>query len=85
MPEGKLCNKKPIETEEELQALLADTRGQQYYEELQELEVDKAALWKALQNTCKSRTKTWLEMCAHCGMCADSCFLYLVNNRDPFQ
>jgi Fe-S oxidoreductase len=85
MPEGKLCNKKPIETEEELQALLADTRGQQYYEEMKELEVDKAALWKTLQNTCKSRTKTWLEMCAHCGMCADSCFLYLVNNRDPKQ
>ena len=29
--------------------------------------------------------KTWLEICAHCGMCADSCFLYLINDCDPEQ
>jgi Fe-S oxidoreductase len=85
MPEGVLCNKKPVETPEQLQALLADTQGKKYYEELNELEVDSAALWKTLQNTCKSRLRTWLEICAHCGMCADSCFLYMVNNKDPKQ
>ena len=85
MPEGALCNKKPVETEEQLQALLADTQGKQYYEEMNELEVDTNALWKTLQNTCKSRLRTWLEICAHCGMCADSCFLYFVNNKDPKQ
>ena len=85
MPEGILCNKKPVETQEELQALLADNRGQKYYEEMNELEVDWAALWETLQKTCKSRMRTWLEICAHCGMCADSCFFYLVNNRDPRQ
>ena len=57
MPEGKLCNKQPVDTAEQLQALLADTRGQQYYEELKDLEVDKAALWKTLQNTCKRSSK----------------------------
>lgn len=31
------------------------------------------------------RTKTWLDLCAHCGPCADSCFLYSVNGRDPKQ
>ena len=85
MPEGTLCNKKTVDTEEQLQALLADTRGVQYYQELNELEVDRKALWNTIQKTCKSRMRTWLEICAHCGMCADSCFLYIANNRDPKQ
>jgi len=85
MPEGVLCNKKPVENREQLQALLDDGRGIIYYQEMNELEVDKTALWKSIQNTCKSRIRTWLEICAHCGMCADSCYLYTVNNRDPKQ
>lgn len=85
MPEGILCNKKPIENEEELKALLSDTGGKRYYEEMKAIDVDSELLWKTIGNTLKSRTKTWLEICAHCGMCADSCFLYLVNDRDPKQ
>ncbi len=85
MPEGIFCNKKPIETEEELTALLGDTSGTQYYHEMKELDVDSKLLWTTVQNTCKSRIRTWLEICARCGMCADSCFLYLVNDRDPEQ
>ncbi|MEW6265625.1 MAG: sulfate respiration complex iron-sulfur protein HmcF [Thermodesulfobacteriota bacterium] len=83
MPEGTLCNKTPVTTLEQLQALLADARGQKYYEEMTKLEVDRQKLSTALQNTCKSRMRTWLEICARCGLCADSCFLYLANNRDP--
>lgn len=85
MPEGILCNKKPIENEEELKALLSDTGGKRYYEEMKAIDVDSELLWETIGNTLKSRTKTWLEICAHCGMCADSCFLYLVNDRDPKQ
>lgn len=85
MPEGKLCNKIPVTTKEQLDALLADTRGRQYYEEMKALDVDVAKLQTSLKNTLKSRTRTWLEMCAHCGLCADSCFLYQVNGRDPKQ
>ena len=85
MPEGKFANKKPIETEEELKALLGDKGGKQYYAEMKELEVDTKALWATIQKTMKSRLKTWLEICAHCGLCADSCFLYLVNDHDPKQ
>ena len=51
MPEGKFCNKKPVETEEELKALLGDTGGKQYYEEMKSLEVDQGLLWKTIQNT----------------------------------
>lgn len=85
MPEGKFCNKKPVETPEGVNELLSDTSGNVYYKEMKELDVDSDLLWKTIQNTCKSRTKTWLEICAHCGMCAESCFLYQVNGRDPKQ
>jgi len=85
MPEGIYCNKRPITNEDDLKALLSDTRGKKYYEEMLSLDVDREKLWDNIQKTCKSRTKTWLEVCAHCGLCADSCFLYLVNDRDPKQ
>mmetsp|Transcript_22182 Transcript_22182/g.10603 ORF Transcript_22182/g.10603 Transcript_22182/m.10603 type:complete len:461 (-) Transcript_22182:361-1743(-) len=85
MPEGKLCNKQPINTEEDLRTLLADKSGKQYYEEMNHLEVDTAKLKLTLDNTFRSRLKTWLEICAHCGLCAESCLLYLANNKDPKQ
>jgi Fe-S oxidoreductase len=85
MPEGTLCNKQTVDTLEQLQALLNDRRGERYYEEMKSLEVEKKALWATIQKTCKSRIRTWLEICAHCGLCADSCFLYTVNNKDPKQ
>ncbi len=85
MPEGKYCNKIPVDTPEGVNELLSDTSGNQYYEEMKSLDVDTDLLWKTIQNTCKTRIRTWLEICAHCGMCADSCFLYQVNKRDPKQ
>ncbi len=85
MPEGTLCNKKPINTEEDLHTLLADKSGKLYYQEMTEMDVDREKLWATIQKTFKSRMKTWLEICAHCGLCADSCFLYLANNKDPKQ
>ena len=30
-----------------------------------------------------ARFKAWLEICAHCGMCADSCFFYTAHDKDP--
>jgi len=85
MPEGIYCNKRPVNTEEDLKALLSDTRGTKYYEEMLSLEVDREKLWSSIQKTCKSRMRTWLDVCARCGLCADSCFLYLVNDRVPTQ
>ncbi len=52
---------------------------------MEQLDVDGNALWATIQKTMKSRTKTWLEICAHCGLCADSCFLYQVNDCVPEQ
>lgn len=85
MPEGTLCNKQPVTTKEQLDALLADKTGKIYYEEMQHLDVDTEKLAETLQATCKSRIRTWLEICAHCGLCADSCFFYLANGKDPTQ
>ena len=49
MPEGILCNKKPVDAKEQLDALLADSGGKQYYEEMGLLEVDSGALWATIQ------------------------------------
>lgn len=85
MPEGTLCNKNTVDTMEYLAALLADKLGKKYYEEMKHLDIDKEKLKSSLKATCKSRLRTWLELCSHCGLCADSCFLYLANKRDPAQ
>ena len=85
MPEGIFCNKKPVTTEESLKALLGDTGGRTYYQEMAALAVARVLLCATIQKSMKSRTRTWLEICAHCGMCADSCFLYRINDRDPKQ
>jgi len=85
MPEGTLCHKNPIQTKEQLDTLLADKRGTVYYEEMNHLEVNREALWATIKNTFKSRFKTWLEICSHCGLCAESCFYYLANDKDPKQ
>ena len=85
MPEGTLCNKKTVDTKEYLDALLADKSGKKYYEEMKHLEVDKEKLKNTLAASMKSRMRAWLELCSHCALCGDTCFLYLANHRDPTQ
>ncbi|NOZ87345.1 MAG: (Fe-S)-binding protein [Deltaproteobacteria bacterium] len=31
----------------------------------------------------ETRMKMYLSHCVHCSLCAESCFLYMSNNRDP--
>ena len=38
---------------------------------------------KAILKAEKSKMKLWLTVCAHCSLCAESCFLYTVNDGDP--
>ena len=85
MPEGTLCNKKTVDTKEYLDALLADKSGKKYYEEMKHLDIDKEKLKNTLAASMKSRMRAWLELCSHCALCADTCFLYLANRRDPTQ
>lgn len=37
----------------------------------------------AILNAEKPKMKLWLKVCAHCSLCAESCFLYTVMDRDP--
>jgi len=36
-----------------------------------------------LKSKLGARFKTWVEICTHCGMCADTCHYYLAHNKDP--
>ncbi len=85
MAEGKYCNRTPVTTEEGIKTLLDDTSGNQYYKEMESLDVDVPKLQATLKASLKSRLKTWLKLCFHCGLCADSCFLYLANEKKPDQ
>ncbi|NOY70017.1 MAG: (Fe-S)-binding protein [Deltaproteobacteria bacterium] len=85
MSQNILCTPSPVNDKEALDALLKDRRGKQYYDEMTRLEVDTAALRKLLNDTCRSRIRTWLEICVRCGMCADACAFYLSNEKDPKQ
>jgi Fe-S oxidoreductase len=38
---------------------------------------------KTVAEKTNARLKLWLEICAHCGLCADTCHYYLANDRDP--
>ena len=53
MPEGTLCNKKTVDTKEQLQALLADKSGKEYYQQMNDLDIDRKALWGTLRSVCR--------------------------------
>jgi Fe-S oxidoreductase len=38
---------------------------------------------EAVGEKTNARLKMWLEICAHCGLCADTCHFYLANDKDP--
>ena len=44
--------------------------------------VDTAEI-KAMLDQQRGRMKRYLSFCAHCSLCADSCFLYTAHNKDP--
>ncbi|NNL77083.1 MAG: (Fe-S)-binding protein [Desulfobacterales bacterium] len=45
--------------------------------------VNTAEIRKILDVNSGARIRTWLSICSRCGLCAESCFVYLANNRDP--
>ena len=44
--------------------------------------VDKKKI-KEMLNQKKSNMKRFLSHCAHCSICAESCFLYMAHDKDP--
>lgn len=46
-------------------------------------EISPDAVMGYLKPRMGARFKTWLQICAHCGMCSDTCHFYLSGGRDP--
>jgi Fe-S oxidoreductase len=44
--------------------------------------VDKAQIKRLLKDR-KHPMKMYLKHCVHCSLCAESCFLYMANDKDP--
>lgn len=38
---------------------------------------------KEMLNRKKGKMKRYLSYCAHCSLCAESCFLYMAHHKDP--
>lgn len=45
--------------------------------------VDTDEIRKILDANDGARVRTWLNICARCGLCAESCFYYLAHDHDP--
>jgi len=45
--------------------------------------VDRNKIRKILDANDGARIRTWLNICSRCGLCAESCFVYLANDRNP--
>jgi len=45
--------------------------------------INTAKIQEILSLNNGARIRTWLSICARCGLCAESCFFYLAHNRDP--
>jgi Fe-S oxidoreductase len=45
--------------------------------------VDVKTIQSILSVNDSARVKTWLNLCSRCGLCAESCFVYLSNDKDP--
>jgi Fe-S oxidoreductase len=46
-------------------------------------EIDPKEIMAFLKPRMSARYKMWLNICAHCGLCADTCHYYNANNKDP--
>jgi Fe-S oxidoreductase len=46
-------------------------------------EINPDAVMEYLKPRMGARFKTWLQICAHCGMCSDTCHFYVSNANDP--
>jgi heterodisulfide reductase subunit C len=50
------------------------------HQEMKPVDVKKI---KELLNLKKGKMKRYLSHCAHCSLCAESCFLYMAHHKDP--
>jgi Fe-S oxidoreductase len=46
-------------------------------------EINPKEMYEFLKARMGARFKMWLEICAHCALCADTCHHYLASGKDP--
>ncbi len=46
-------------------------------------EVNSQEIFQFLKTRMGARFKTWLQICSHCGLCANTCHYYIANGNDP--
>ncbi len=46
-------------------------------------EINSQAIMDFLKTKMGARLKMWLNICAHCGLCSDTCHYYLSSGKDP--
>ena len=46
-------------------------------------EINPKEIYDFLKSRMGARFKTWLNICAHCGLCADTCHHYTASGNDP--
>ena len=46
-------------------------------------QINPQAVMDYLRPRIGARFKTWVEICTHCAMCADTCHFYVANAKDP--
>jgi Fe-S oxidoreductase len=49
----------------------------------QALTINPEAIRQAVDTRLNARLKMWMRICAHCGLCADTCHFYLAKDKDP--
>jgi len=52
-------------------------------EETSPQEIDPDEIKSFLKSKVGARFKMWLKICAHCGLCADTCHHYLASGKEP--
>jgi Fe-S oxidoreductase len=45
--------------------------------------IDHKKIMDFLKPRLGARFKMWMKICAHCGLCSDSCHFYLAHDKDP--
>lgn len=47
------------------------------------IQINPIIIRQILNQNNGARIRTWLSICSRCGLCAESCFFYLANDKDP--
>ena len=61
----------------------ADAKNIEHVNSKEMKEINPKEIMDFLKPRLGARFKTWLKICAHCGLCSDTCHHYLSNGNDP--